>query len=135
MASHQPEAPTERRSETERHWDIVCLTLVTLATAVLGAFVIFSDISKIGQDAAPITYLDILVSVSALLATGVYIILAIEATRAIFPPPQHRGVGGLAWKRSQVMSTVGLFLTLILLFGLTMLARTAVSVYYPWVVQ
>ena len=136
MPAEAQDAPTdERRSETQRHWDIICLTVVSLATAVLGALVVLSGVVEIGQTDNPITDTEITVSIFALLAAGIYFILVLEARKAIFPPSQHQGESGLAWKRSRVMFTVQLFLTLVLLFVAMMFLRVALSVYVPWVIQ
>lgn len=134
-ANNQAVAPTEKRSETERHWDIVCLTVVTLGAAILGAIVVFSGISEKGQTDDTITEMDIIVSISVLLAAGLYLLIVLDATRAIFPPTQHRGEKGLAWKRSQALSILALLLTLITWFGIIMLVQTTASVYLPWLKQ
>ena len=136
MPAEAQDAPTdEGRSETQRHWDIICLTVVSLATAVLGALVILSGILEIGQTDNPITDTDIMTSIFALLAGGIYSILVLEARKAVFPPPQHQGESGLIWKRSRVMFTVQLFLTLVLLFVAMMFLRVVLSVYVPWFMQ
>ena len=134
-ANNQALDPTVKRSETERHWDIVCLTVVTLATAVFGSVVVLSGVAEARQADVPITDLDIMTSIFPLLAAGLYFFIVLEAVRTVFPPPQHRGEKGLAWKRTQAISTFAMFLALIFLAGATVFFLTVTSVYFPWLRQ
>lgn len=62
--------PSEKLSESERHWDIVCLTVVTLATAAFGALVVLSGIQEAGQSKDFITGMEVAASITTLLAAG-----------------------------------------------------------------
>ena len=127
--------PVERRTETERHWDIVCLTIATLATGVFGAVVVLSGIDEFGESSGPIADMDVYISIALLFAAGLYFLTVTEAARTVFPPQQHRGEKGLNWKRIQASSTVSTFLVLVLLLGAMIFVQTLVSVHIPWLEQ
>ena len=72
----------EARSETERHWDNVATTTITLATAAVAA--VFLIMGNGQQEPDPAGDLDLFNAIMALFASGLYLAVAGIAGVGIF---------------------------------------------------
>ena len=102
---------TEGRSETERHWDNIAMTTITVATAAIAAVFLIARNSQ--QDAGPVGNLDILNATMAFFASVSYLIVAGLAGAGIFAGTNLSGERRERWKRDRTHEAFGAFWTIL----------------------
>ena len=101
----------ETRSETERHWDNVATTTITLATAATAAVFL---IARNGQpEPVPASNLTFFNAMMSLFVTGLYLAVAWIAGRGIFSGSNLSGEKRERWKRYRTHEAFGTFWTIL----------------------
>lgn len=79
-----PEANQRPLTEMERHWDQVCLTLITIGTAAMAAVFLISGLGD--ERPEPLRLITVIKLIFAGLATLLYATLVLTAGLTMFPP-------------------------------------------------
>ena len=103
---------TETRSETERHWNILGMTTLTVATAAVAAVFLITRNSQ--QSPGPAGDLDLFNSLMAFFASGSYLAVAGLVGMGVFGGSNLAGERSERWKRERTHEAFGAFWTMLL---------------------
>ena len=109
--------PTTRSETSPRHWDTICLTIVTISTATVGATVVLAGVPEISPaNGAP----SIIKGALAFLAAGFHVALTGLTAFVIFDKADRR-----SQRRRQHRSLVVylMFFTVIILLAATLITN------------
>ena len=114
----------EQLSETERHWNQICLTSVTIATAVMAAAFLISGLDEGRPNPVFAVNLAKLICAGG---TGLeYGALMLLSGRAIFPPVDRPTREKEAWKLVHARYMIGMLWAMIFTVILMVLAIIAI---------
>ena len=113
-------------NEIERHWDRICLMVLTIATAApAAALLIFRETSQAGN---PMGWMRILPAFMVLGITGAYGIAVLRAGGAIMAPQDGNEGARIRWKRRRAGDVLGILWTIAFLLFLRVLTVIVVPV-------
>ena len=127
MAQNERARP---RSETERHWDQLCLTVMTIGTAALAAVIVLYSLENDKNGCK--TTADLIRATMAGLSALMYAFLTIQAMRTIFIDERLPEGELNQRKRRLAASTFSMFGTMITPIVALVLMSIIYSTYIPW---
>ena len=117
MRSNRPRLPGEL-SETERHWDYLCMTVIAIDTAVMGAVPLLVGVAAAND---PPRGLAAAIGTALIGVAAAFYLAAVGwSVRAIFSPPQNQSIETIRWKRSNAGTAFQLSGCLMFVGGLIM---------------
>ena len=99
-------------SETEGHWDNICVTLLTIATAALAAVLLVSGLGKPVNGSENLTGLTKATATG--IAAGAYFILTVMVTKTVFTPSGVPPDQVAQWKKDGARNVFALFVNIAL---------------------
>ena len=112
-------------SENSRHWNQVCLSLLPIATATLGATFLVSGLGT--PDKGPITHFDLVKIAAAGTATLAYGLLTFAAIRTIIGRRDIPLQQAEEWKHAETSKVLSWLLVITIFLGVTIFA----TIYSP----
>ena len=107
-----PEASQRPLTEMERHWDQVCLTLITIGTAAMAAVFLISGLGD--ERPEPLRLITVIKLIFTGLATLLYATLVLTAGLTMFPPAEIPKNEFDQWKQQRAAKVFSIFGTLIM---------------------
>ena len=111
----------------EMHWDYICLTLLTIATAVLAG--VFFVLSIENPETRLSGWAGELSSMMAGLATALYLWMVIRTSRVLFVPQQYGAPRRLERKREETRQAFASFGSMILPLMVVIILTLIIPVY------
>ena len=111
----------------EMHWDYICLTLLTIATAVLAG--VFFILGIENPETRLSGWADELSSMMAGLATALYLWMVIRTSRVLFVPQQYGAPRRLERKREETRQAFASFGSMILPLMVVIILTLIIPVY------
>ena len=123
----------ESITNDERHWDQVCLTILTIGTATLAAVLIVwgLDLGKNDQDG----FLAILTATTTAAAGGLYLIMALRTIYTILTPTNVTKNNVREWKRNAAHSVLVTFGTLVITLAATLFITLIDKTDFQWTTE
>ena len=100
-----------RRSDTERHWDQVCLAVITVATAAIAATFLTTNPEEAAQNTDPWT---LIINITIAAAAFGYLALTGVAIWTVARPKPMPTRTILQWKTNMANSVLAMFMALIM---------------------
>jgi hypothetical protein len=97
----------EKRSETERHWDNLAMTTITVATAAIAAVILITRNGQ--QEPGMAGDLNLFNAMMAFFAIGTYLAVAVLAGMGIFAGINLSGGERARWKRQRTHEAFAAF--------------------------
>ena len=117
-------------SETERHWDNICVTLLTIATAALAAVLLVSGLGKPVNGSENLTGLTKATATG--IAAGAYFILTVMVTKTVFTPSGVPPDQVAQWKKDGARNVFALFVNIALALAVVVFATIFSEIDLPW---
>lgn len=123
----------EERSETERHWDSIAGTSITVATAAAAA--VFFIARNSGQRPGPTGDLELFNAVMAIFSIGMYLTTVALAGAGIFAGINLGSEERARWKRQRTHEAFGAFWTILVMTAITAFTTFTLPALQSWYQQ
>ena len=114
---------TNQQANPPRQWDTICLTIVTISTATIGATIILAGLPELSPDNGTPSLIK---ATLALLTAGTHIFLAGVTALVIF-----RGDGNEQRQQNRALIVYLLFITIIILLAAVLITNVLADLVIP----